>query len=165
MMTRSLIAVVIASLFVPVPTARAQEPDELELEKIPQAVMDALRTRFPNAEIQQWTKEKEGDITVYDFEFLIEGRKFEADIKEDGAIHNWEKEIALADLPDTVRQTADSKYPRARVIEIMAITAVDGGQEMLEGYEIVLKTADQKTIELTVAPDGEILEEDTEEGG
>jgi hypothetical protein len=36
---------------------------------------------------------------------------------------------------------------------------VDGGEEVLEGYEIVLETADGQTLETMVAPDGTVLEE------
>jgi hypothetical protein len=42
----------------------------------------------------------------------------------------------------------------------MVITAVKDGKDALEGYEIVIETADKKEVEVTVAPDGEILEEE-----
>jgi len=35
---------------------------------------------------QKWTREKEGDAVLYDIELTQEGRKFEADIGEDGKI-------------------------------------------------------------------------------
>ena len=135
---------------------------DLELDKIPRVIMDALKAKFPQAEIHKWTKEKEGDIVVYDIEFIQEDRKFEADIKEDGTIHNWEKEITDKDLPETVKTTVETNYPQSIIKEIMEITAVQDGQDALEGYEIVLETADKKDIEVTVAPDGKILEEDEE---
>jgi hypothetical protein len=40
----------------------------------------------------------------------------------------------------------------------MVITAVVDGKDVLEGYEIVLETTDRKEVEVTVAPDGKILE-------
>jgi hypothetical protein len=137
--------------------------DELELDKIPKVVMDALKAKFPDAEIHKWTKEKEGDIVVYDIEFKQQDRKFEADIKEDGSIHNWEKEIAAEDLPEAVKKAAEEKYPNSIHKEIMEITAVKDGEDALEGYEIVLETADKKEVEVTVAPDGKILEDSGEE--
>ena len=81
-----LFMAVFAGLVLGQPVASAQEKD-----KIPKKVMATLMAKFPKAEIHKWTKEKEGDVVVYDFEFKQEGRKFEADIKEDGTIHNWEK--------------------------------------------------------------------------
>src|SRR5262245_19488106 len=40
-----------------------------DVDKIPKKVMDALKSKFPNAIIHKWTKEKEGDDVVYDIEF------------------------------------------------------------------------------------------------
>lgn len=136
--------------------------DDLELDKIPKVVMDALNAKFPKAEIHKWVEEKEGDIVVYDIEFKREGRKFEVDIKEDGTIHNWEKEIADKDLPEAVKKAVETKYPKSTIKEIMEITAVSNGKDALEGYEIVLETADKKDVEVTVAPDGIILEDSGE---
>lgn len=133
----------------------------LELDKIPQVVMDALKAKFPKAEIYKWTKEKEGEMVVYDIEFKQEGWKFEADIKEDGTIHNWEKEITSEDLPEVVMKSVETRYPQSTIQEIMEITAVNDGRDALEGYEIVFETVDKKEIEVMVAPDGKILEEDS----
>jgi hypothetical protein len=135
----------------------------LELGKIPQVVIGTLKAKFPDAEIHKWTKEKEGDIVVYDIEFKQQEQKFEADIKEDGTIHNWEKAIALMDLPEAVKKAAEEKYPNSTYKEIMQITAVKDGQDVLEGYEIVFETAEKKGVEVTVAPNGEILEDSGEE--
>lgn len=137
--------------------------DQLELDKIPKVVTDALKAKFPNAEIRKWIKETEGDIVVYDIEFKQQDRKFEADIKEDGTIHNWEKEIAAKDLPESVKKAVEDKYPNSTHKEIMEITAVKEGKDVPEGYEIVLETADRKEVEVTVAPDGRTLEESGEE--
>ena len=132
-------------------------------DEIPKKVMDTLKAKFPKAEIQKATKEMEGDKVVYDIEFTQEKRKFEADIFEDGTIHNWEKEIAAKDVPEAVKAAVDKKYPKAAWKEIMQITEVKNGKEMLEGYEIVFETADKKEVEVTVAPDGKILEDSTDE--
>jgi hypothetical protein len=122
--------------------------------------MDALKAKFPKAEIRKWTKEKEGGTVIYDIEFKQEGRHCEADIKEDGTYINFEKEIAARDLPEAVKKAVDKKYPKATLKEIMEVTEVKGKEDKLEGYEIVLVSADNKTVELMVAPDGKILEEE-----
>ncbi len=157
-----LFTAVLAVLLLAVPAARAQDKDKLDLDKIPKKVMDTLKAKFPKAEIHKWTKEKEGDTVIYDIEFKQEGRKFEADIKEDGSIHNWEKEIAAKDLPEAVTKAVEKRYPKATLKEIMQITEVKDKKEALEGYEIVLDTAEKKEVEVTVAPDGKILEDSGE---
>ena len=157
-----LFTVVLAGLFLAMPPASAQDKGKPDVDKIPKKVMDALKAKFPNPEIQKWTKEKEGDIVLYDIEFKQGGRKFEADIKEDGTIHNWEKEIPVKDLPAAVRKAVDTRYRNAVLKEVMAITAVKDGKDALEGYEIVLETADKKGVEVTVAPNGRVLEDSGE---
>src|SRR5262245_29160205 len=139
--------------------AQDKEKSKPDTDKIPKAVMDALKAKFPKPEITKWTKEKEGGKVVYDIEFTQEGRKCEADIFEDGTIHNFEKAIAAKDLPEAVTKAVEKKYPKATMKEIMEITEVKEKKEILEGYEIVLETADKKEVEVTVAPDGKILED------
>jgi len=139
--------------------ARAADDKEKE---IPKKVMDALKAKFPKAVIDKWTKEKEGGDVVYDIEFKENGRKCEADIKEDGTIVNYEREITAKDLPKAVTEAVEKKYPKATLKEVMEVTEIKGKEEKLEGYEINLVTADKKEVEVTIAPDGKVLEDSTE---
>src|SRR5262249_43050949 len=134
------------------PAARAQVTGK-DLDKIPKAVMDALKSKFAKAEVTKWTKETEGGAVVYDIEFTAEGRKCEMDIKEDGTIINIEREIKAKDLPEAVKKAVEAKYPKSTLKEIMEIMDVKDKKEVLHGYEIVLETADKKEVEVTVAPD------------
>ena len=145
-----------------VPAASAQGQEKPDVSTIPAKVMGALKARFPKAEIDTWTREEEGDTVLYDIEFKQDGRKFEADIKEDGTIHNWERAIPAGDLPQAVKNAVEQRYPRSTLKEIMVITAVKDGKDALEGYEVVLDTADRREVEVTVAPDGTIVEDSGE---
>jgi hypothetical protein len=157
-----LIAVLLA-FAIAAPIARADDKDKkLDLDKIPKKVMDSLKAKFPKAEIHKWTKEKEGDAEVYDIEFTENGRKCEADIKEDGTMVNYEKEVAAKDLPKAVLEAVEKKYPKATLKECMECTEIKGKEEKLEGYEINLVTADKKAVEVTVSPEGKILEDSSE---
>jgi hypothetical protein len=159
-----LFAAVLAGLLLAGSAVRAQDKkdkdkDKLDLHKIPKKVMDALKAKFPKAEIHKWTSAKEGDDIVYDIEFKQEGRKFEADIKENGTYINFEREIAAKDLPAAVKKAVEKLYPKSTLKDIMEIIEVKGKDEKLDGYEIVLDTAGKKEVEVTVAPDGKILED------
>ena len=126
--------------------------------ELPPNVLSALTAKFPQAKIEKWTREKEEGKAVYDIEFTQAGKKFEADIFADGTIHNWEQQIAAGDLPPAVVQTVARQFPNAAMKEIMAVTAVTNGNERLEGYEIVVQRAHRRDVEMTVAPDGKVLE-------
>lgn len=157
------LATVAIGLFLAAPASRAEEKDKPDLSKIPKMVLDGLKARFPKAEIRKWTKEKEGDAVIYDFEFKQGDQNFEADITEDGLIQNWEKAIDAKDLPQAARKAVETKYPNSTFKEVMEITLVKDGKDVLEGYEVVLDTAQKKEIEVTVAADGKFLE-DSDDG-
>jgi hypothetical protein len=156
-------AALLAGLFLLVSAAHAQEKkDKLDLDKIPKRVMDTLKAKFPKAEIDKWTKEKEGNDIVYDIEFKQEGRKFEADIKEDGTLLNWEKEIAAKDLPEAAKKAVEKKYPKSTMKVIMEVIDVKDGKETPGGFEVTLETADKKEVEVVVSADGKITEDSGE---
>jgi Putative beta-lactamase-inhibitor-like, PepSY-like len=137
---------------------KVPQPTAASSRTIPSNVMAALTAKFPQAKIDKWTREKEDGKEVYDIEFKQADKKFEADIFADGTIHNWEQQIAASDLPQPVVQAVSRQFPKAAMKEIMAVTAVTNGNEHLEGYEIVVQRTHKKDIEMTIAPDGKILE-------
>jgi len=160
--TRGGFAAMLAGLLLLGRGAYAQEkkePEKPDTSKIPKAVMDALKEKFPKAEIRKWTKEKEGDVVVYDIEFKEKGRACEADIKEDGTYINYEKAIKAKDLPKAVSEAIEKKYPKSTMKEIMEETEVKGKSEKLSAYEVVLTTAEKKEVEVRLSPDGKILED------
>ena len=156
---RSLFTVLVAVLLLFTVGGRAQEKAKPGHEKVPEKVMEGLTAKFPKAELDKWTKEKEDEKVVYDIEFKQRGIHYEADIKEDGTILNWETAIAAKDLPPAVVKAVDKTYPKADMEEVMQVTAVKNGKDKLEGYEIGLLTADKKKVEVTIAPDGKVLED------
>ena len=131
---------------------------EPEADRIPATITAALTAKFPKARIDKWSKEKEDGKVVYDIEFKQDGRKFEADIFADGTIHNWERQVAQADLPEPVVQALNRTFPNAALKEVMAVTEVKNGLEALQGYKIVVRRALRKDVEITIAPDGRVLE-------
>lgn len=95
--------------------------------------MEAPKARFPRAAVERWTKERGDDKVVYGIEFKQDGTKFEADILEDGTIHDWEKAIRAGDLREAVANAPRRKCPGAELREVMANTAVEAGRGRLEG--------------------------------
>jgi len=157
-----LLAYVILCFFFSLP-GYSQEKNSSDIDMIPRPVLETLNTKFPNAVISKWTKENEDSLIIYDIEFEKDGLKLETDIKVDGTIHNWEKQIELEEVPKPVKDAVEKKYPKYIPEEIMMITAIIDGKDVLEGYEIVLLTSDNKKVEVTVAPDGKILEDSGED--
>jgi len=81
----------------------------------------------------------------------------------EGKITLIEKEIDRKDLPKAVAETFNKKYPKATYKIVEEVIKVVDGKETLEYYEALLVTADKKTFEVEVLPDGEVQERDGEE--
>jgi hypothetical protein len=108
-------------------TARAEDKEEkIPLDKVPKAVMDAIKTRFPGADVTSVEKETEDGQVVYDVELKHKDRKYEMDIKEDGTILEIEKEMASADVPEAITKAVLAKYPKAKIEEVMEVNKVKG---------------------------------------
>jgi hypothetical protein len=126
---------------------------------VPPKVMSAMDTRFQGAQYTSITKEEEKGNTIYDFELTQGGRKYEADVKEDGTIVEIEKAIEQRDLPAPVSDAINKKYPNATYKEVMEKSLVNGKQETPHEYEVVLTTSKGKEEEVTVSTDGKIVHE------
>jgi uncharacterized membrane protein YkoI len=136
---------------------------KITLDKAPKAVQDAVKARFPKAEVTSVEKETEDGKVVYDIELKHRDRKYEMDILEDGTVIEIEKEIAAKDLPEAVTKGIEAKYPRATLKEVMEKYKVKGKDEKLTEYEVTLQTADNKTVEVTVSLDGKTVKAEGEE--
>jgi uncharacterized membrane protein YkoI len=159
---RCLGAFLVAASVMLMAAAQGQDKDKpkaekIALDKVPQKIMTAVMTRFPGAKLRSVEKEVEDGKVVFDVELTHQGRKYEMDIKEDGTIVEIEKEVAAKDLPKAVTTTLKSTYPKATIKEIMEVNKVNGTQETPDHYEVVLTTADGKTLEVEVSLTGKIL--------
>jgi len=134
------------------------EDEKVEADKLPQKVKDTLKTRWETDKITVATKTMENGAVVYDIEMTQDGKKREADIKEDGSIVNFENEIAIKDLPKAVADAVKAKHPDAKIKEAMETLVIKDGKDTVDEYEVLLVTGDNKEVELTVSPDGKKIE-------
>jgi hypothetical protein len=134
------------------------EDEKVEADKLPQKVKDTLKTRWSTAKVTTATKTMENGAVVYDIEMTQDGKKREADIKEDGSIVNFENEIAIKDLPKAVADAVKAKHPDAKIKEAMETLVIKDGKDTVDEYEVLLVTGDNKEVELTVSPDGKKIE-------
>ena len=76
--------------------------------------MNAIKDRFPGADITGVEKETEDGKVMYDVELKHEGRKYEMDIKEDGTVLVIERDHLYKSLPEAVAKALEAKYPKGR---------------------------------------------------
>jgi hypothetical protein len=147
-----------ATIFALVAPAAWAQDEKVDPDKLPQKVKDTLKTRWSTAKITVATKTKENGAVVYDIEMTQDGKKREADIKEDGSIVNFENEIAVKDLPKAVADAVKAKHPDGKIKEAMETLVIKDGKDVVDEYEVLVVTGDNKEVELTVSPDGKKIE-------
>jgi uncharacterized membrane protein YkoI len=144
--------------FVLASAVRADE-EKIPLDKVPKAVVDAVKKKFPDVKITQASTEKEDGKTIYELAFTYKDYKYEVECEEDGTIVAIDKVIEAKELPKEVAKALEEKYPKATYKMIEEVTKKD----KIAYYEVELVTADKKGIEVNVDPSGKILKEEKKE--
>jgi uncharacterized membrane protein YkoI len=143
-------------------TAGRAGDEKVEIDKLPKAVVDALKARFPGAELKSAEKEKDGDKFFFDVTLKHKDQNYEVAVTPEGVITGYEHQIDAKDLPKAVSKALEAKYPKATYAMIEEVFKVKDKKDVLEYYEVAVVTADKKQLEVHVAPDGKILKADEE---
>jgi hypothetical protein len=155
---RYLALVAVSALALAAPT-RADE-ENIPLDKVPKPVLEAVKKRFPKAQIISASKETEDDITLYEIELKQGSKEIDVTVTPEGVITLIEQEIDSKELPRAVANTVAKNYPKTRYRFILAVYTVKDGKETLAYYDIVLATTSKKEIDIQIFPDGKIKEDD-----
>ena len=138
-------------------TTRADEEKEgkVALDKVPRAVLRAVKDKYKGAELVSASTEKDEGKLIYEIVIKHEGHSIDVSVTPDGKIVSSEKTIAVKDLPKEVSEALDSKYARAKIKRV---------EEIAEGekvsYEVLLVTADNQTVEVVFDPKGKVVKEE-----
>jgi hypothetical protein len=152
---RKLIGGVTVALVLAATAARADE-EKVDVDKLPKAVLDAVKAKFPKAELVGASKEKEGDKTLYEVRIKDGKTKADVSLTEEGKIVSIEKEIAAADLPKEVTDALEARYAKAKID--LAEEVTDKDDKVV--YELHVTTADGKKGEVVFDPKGKFVKEE-----
>ena len=145
----------LALLILAVATPAAGE--RVRLNMVPQPVLDAVRARFNDARLIGADKEIQDGKAIYEIAIKHKGQNIDVTLTPEGAILLIKREIAAQDLPAQARKALEGTYPQATYKELEEVITVQGHQEKLAYYEVVLVTAQKRTVEVTVSAEGEIV--------
>jgi hypothetical protein len=145
--------------------AAGADESKVELGDVPKAGVEAVKAMFPGATIAGAAKETDEGKTVFEVTLKQNGRNIDVTVGTDGKIQLIEREIAQKELPAAVKQTLETKYPKATYKIVEQVDAMKNGKPTLDFYEAQLVTAEKQTIEVQVAPDGKIKAEETKKPG
>ena len=118
----------ICGLLLAVSSGRADEVS-VPLDKVPQAVLDAVKKRFPKAELKEAAKETDGDKVEFEVSLMDGTTKYDVMSTPEGKLTLIEKTVASKDLPPAVLALVEGKYPKCtiKVAEEM-YKVTDGGR-------------------------------------
>jgi hypothetical protein len=132
----------------------------IPLNRVPKPVLDAVRARFKDARITGAEREREQGQLVYEIAIKLGDQTVDVTVTPEGTLLLIEKEIAVQALPAPVLRALERGYPGATYKVIEEVVKVQGAQEVLTHYATLLVTAQRKTLEVLVSPDGKILAEE-----
>lgn len=131
---------------------------KVEIDKLPKAVIDAVKAKFSGAELKGAESEEEDGQTIYEVAIVHKGLTYDVSLLSDGKIIEIEKLITAKDLPAVITKAVDSKYPKATITKAEEITKGDK-----QSFEVLIVTAEKKTIEIVLDPAGKIIEEEAKD--
>jgi hypothetical protein len=138
---------------------RAQE-EKIPLDRVPKAVMDSAKARFPGAEIKVASEETEdGKPPVYALEMKHHRRNVDVTFKVDGTVVLVETAVPAKELPKVVRRAVEHRYPGACVMGADSVKKGPEVKKKADYYEFYLMTADQRPALVKVDPKGKVLED------
>jgi len=152
-------------LAVAAPAVWAQE-ERVPLDKMPKAVSDAVKKRFPKAEFVSSTKEPDdAGKTVYEVQIKDAGHTIDVTVTPEGTLVSIERTIAEKDLPKKTAATLKEKWPGAKYEIVEEIIHVKNGKESLDYYEVLMTTADKKKMEACVDSEGKVVKSEEKKPG
>jgi hypothetical protein len=144
------------------PDAAAAEPagdEDIDVADLPKAVTEAIKKRFPKAEIKSAEKGEEDEKPIFEAGIKSDGHNIDVTLTPDGDILSFEKTVKENELPKAVKESLGEKYPHATIKLVEEVWEND----KLTGYEATVVTADKKKIAVTFDPAGKLVEEEKDE--
>jgi len=153
------IALLVGTVALPFTLRIGFEDDTVPLAEVPPAVVNAVKERFPGAEIRDRVeKDIEGAGVFHEFELVKDGKKIDAEVGPEGRFREIETKLTASDLPRIVADAIAEKFPSGQVRKAKEEIKFQGEQET-KVYEVDVVT-DGRKVEIKLDPDGKILKLD-----
>ena len=138
------------------------DEEKVPLDKLPKPVLEAVKKRFPKAEMVEASKEVEDGKTSYEVTIKDGTTKYDVTTTPEGTITGLEKEIPIRDLPEVVAKAIAKKHPKGMPKLAEEVYTVKDGKEAMAYYEVVVIVG-ETTHEVQILADGTIKDDKVEE--
>ncbi len=127
---------------------------DISADKVPEAVSNAFKTKFPKAEKVKWEMEDEKD---YEASFKMNNGEQSAVFDAKGNWVETETEITVSTLPQEVSQSVAKQFSDYKIHEAEKTEGKDGNF-----YEVEL-TKGKQILEVKLSVKGEVMEKKEKE--
>jgi uncharacterized membrane protein YkoI len=138
--------------------ARAEE-EKVALDKLPAAVVKAIKAKYPKAEMVSAEAGDEDGKKQFEVEIKSDGHDLEVTLSPEGKIIAVERVIEAKDLPKVVEDALEARYPKAKIEKVEEVSKDD----KVASYEITIVTADKKKVEAEFDVKGKFIDEEKAE--
>ncbi len=135
------------------PAASAEE--DVKPADLPSVVRNALKSKFPQAEIKSAEKGTEDGKPIFEVSIKNEHHDIDVTLSPAGEILSFEKTLKMNDRPKPMKESLAAKFPHASIKLIEEVW--EHGK--LTGYEGTLVTADKKKVDVTFNTEGKLIED------
>ncbi len=132
------------------------EDEKVALDKLPKEVTEAIKKKYPDAELVSAEKNKEDGKDVFEVTIKVKKVSIEVTLTPEGKVLIVEKEIDTKEVPKVVIEAMEKKYGKSTVKGATEISKDD----KIASYEMTIVTKDEKTLEVTFDTDGKFIEEE-----
>ena len=143
--------VLIATVLLLVIGAAAQER-RIQRSELPPAVQKVADEQSKGATVRGYSTEVENGKREYEIESMVNGHSRDVTIAPDGTLLEVEEQVEMAELPNPVRESLQSKAGSGKITKVESLTK--GGK--LVAYEAQVRRGG-KHSEIQVDPDGKPL--------
>ena len=132
---------------------------EIPLKRVPKAVMNSAKAKFPGAKIKVASEETEdGKPPVFALAMKHHRQNVDVTFKVDGTVVLVETDVPAKELPKVVLRAVEDRYPGATVRGAESVKKGPEVKKEADYYQFYLLTAGEKPALVKVDPNGKVLE-------
>ncbi len=146
---------VLAAAFLSLPAFAQQTPaksEAIHIADLPKEVVDAVKTKFSDAQLQKAKKKVENGKTFFSIGLTTKGTTRSVLMTPKGKLLEQKKVIAASDLPAKVAEAVYASYPNSTTKKAQQVTEY----KEEKCFQVEVTTADKQTKKLMVNSEGKI---------
>jgi hypothetical protein len=146
---------VLATAFLSFPAVAQQIPaksETIQIQDVPKEVVDAVKTKFPDAQMQKAKKKVENGKTFFGIGLTDKGTVRSVLLTPKGKIVELKKVIPASELPAKVAETVYASYTNSTTKKVEKVTEY----KEEKSFKLEVITSDKQTKKVVVDAEGKI---------